>query len=424
MAKTSRLTVLSGLVVGLCSLASSGYTQNYAFNNGHWFDGEGFESRTVYVSDGIFSETKPDTLDRVFDLDGGYVVPPFAEAHNHNLDGDYGLEDQIQAYLRDGVLYAKMQSSIQTRVEQNRGLFDDKTSVDVVYAHAPITGTGGHPVKLRETFFDRGWFDGVFESKAEIEGQGYFIVDTPSDLDEIWPSLLANNPDFVKINLLHSEFYEERKNDPAYFGKKGLNPALLPIIIDRAHKDGFRVSTHIDTPTDFHNAVVAGVDEINHMPGRIADDSGLIAERDAELAAEKGIVVVTTASLISRRVKDDDPRLSHVRANMAANLRLLHDKGVTLAIGSDMFRDTSVGEAQYLKGLEVFSNLELLKIWVEKTPATIFPERRIGRLADGYEASFLALAGSPLDDFDNVGKIERRFKRGVELPDIADATTE
>ena len=42
--------------------------------------------------------------------------------------------------------------------------------------------------------------------------------------------------------------------------------------------------------------------------------------------------------------------------------------------------------------------------------------RRIGRLADGYEASFLGLNGNPLEDFANTARIGIRAKQGVMLP--------
>ena len=60
-------------------------------------------------------------------------------------------------------------------------------------------------------------------------------------------------------------------------------------------------------------------------------------------------------------------------------------------------------------------NLRLLKAWTETTPQAIFPERMIGVLADGYEASLLVLEGNPLEDFQNVRRIRRRFKRGNEI---------
>jgi imidazolonepropionase-like amidohydrolase len=65
--------------------------------------------------------------------------------------------------------------------------------------------------------------------------------------------------------------------------------------------------------------------------------------------------------------------------------------------------------------LGVFDNLSLLKIWCEVTPRTIFPHRKIGRLQEGYEASFLVLDGNPLENFAHVQAIRRRFKQGFPL---------
>jgi imidazolonepropionase-like amidohydrolase len=45
----------------------------------------------------------------------------------------------------------------------------------------------------------------------------------------------------------------------------------------------------------------------------------------------------------------------------------------------------------------------------------IFPQRRIGLLREGYEASFLAFEGNPLDDWRNIRRIRPRFKQGVEV---------
>jgi imidazolonepropionase-like amidohydrolase len=51
-------------------------------------------------------------------------------------------------------------------------------------------------------------------------------------------------------------------------------------------------------------------------------------------------------------------------------------------------------------------------MWCETTAETIFPKRKIGRLRDGYEASFLVLASNPLQEFDSTQKIEMRVKQG------------
>lgn len=69
-------------------------------------------------------------------------------------------------------------------------------------------------------------------------------------------------------------------------------------------------------------------------------------------------------------------------------------------------------EAMNLWSLKIFDNLTLLKMWCETTPATIFLDRRIGHLEEGYEASFLVLAKNPLEQFDHVKAITMRFKQG------------
>ena len=94
------------------------------------------------------------------------------------------------------------------------------------------------------------------------------------------------------------------------------------------------------------------------------------------------------------------------------NLKVLVKHGARLALGSDRYGQTPVDDVMYLQRLKVFSNLDLFKYWCESTPQMIFPNRRIGRLQDGYEASFLVLAGNPLSDFSQVKNIRMRFKQG------------
>lgn len=96
----------------LLSIAIGGSAQAAdAYINGKWVDDGQFVSRTVYVVEGKFSFTAPHEIDRTFDLTGRYVIPPFAEAHNHDLTSDFEPQERINEYLSDGVFYAKMQSA-------------------------------------------------------------------------------------------------------------------------------------------------------------------------------------------------------------------------------------------------------------------------------------------------------------------------
>ncbi|MBN8568982.1 MAG: amidohydrolase family protein [Ignavibacteria bacterium] len=381
--------------------------------NGNWFTGSAFENKTAWVNKGILSFTNENTKnDTIIDLTGKYVIPPFCEAHNHNLESEYKLNERISSYLKNGVFYVKHLSSIKKRVTPLMHHYNKPDGIDVSFAHAPLTATGGHPIALRKKFLDNGLFKGLFNTLEEIESHGYFIIDNPQDLESKWDKILSFEPDFIKINLLYSEEYEKRKDDTTYFGNKGLNPELVPEIVKKAHQNKLRVSAHVETAYDFQVAVEAGVDEIAHLPE--IDNGKPIRVVDAALAKEKGIIVVTTASLITK--KQDDPNYNQLVENISSNLKIFKTQGVKLAIGSDMYNDNSVGEFQFLYDLKIFSNLELLKMWCENSAMTTFPNRKIGYLKEGYEANFLVLNLNPLLDIKEINNsIILKVKQGMIL---------
>jgi hypothetical protein len=385
----------------------------YAFVNGQWFNGRTFEPRTTFSLNGLLTSTRPAHIDHTLDLSDAFIVPPFADAHNHNVGtGDEARDRQaIRRYLADGIFYVKIQGNLPLPAAARARLgLDTASGLDAVFAQgASLTATDGHPIALFEqVLLPQGQFPG--HTAETLRDVRYFTIDGPEDLDRKWSRVLGDSPDFIKVILLYSEEYEKRRTDRAYFGQKGLDPRLLPAIVMRAHSVGLRVSAHVATGADFRAAVAAGVDEIAHLPAVSEISAG-----DARLAAQRGIVVVTTyAVAVPSLIRIGAVREPDVRRVEAANLKLLRGAGVRLAIGSDNPSDTSVQEAMYLAGLEAFDNLELLRLWID-TARTIFPDRKIGALDEGYEASFLALEGNPLSAFENVRRIRLRVKQGVVL---------
>jgi hypothetical protein len=61
----------------------------YFFVNGQWFDGNGFTRETWYAVEGKLTQTRPAGPIEIIDLAGFYIVPPFGEAHNHNVEGEW-----------------------------------------------------------------------------------------------------------------------------------------------------------------------------------------------------------------------------------------------------------------------------------------------------------------------------------------------
>jgi hypothetical protein len=390
--------------------------KSYQFTNGQWFDGKKFRRRTVYSVDGIFKFQKPVLIDEVVDLKDGYVIPPFAEGHNHWLEPQR-VDEYIRDYLRDGVFYVKDEANLPFIVSQFRDKLNRPTSVDFISALQGFTASGGHPLEIIRQFQAIGILPKEW-SERDLNGKAVMIVNNANDIPGRWSLLLESKPDFVKVFLNYSGQNEARKDNPK---KTGLDPKYLPEIVRLAHGAGLYVSVHISTAADFHNAIVAGADEIAHLPfvdfdRELGNEHFLIREADAKLAAKRGTRVITTISWLEADLGDNPQQAEMARTQVVIpNLRLLKRYGVKLLVGSDQFRKTPLAEILLLSSLNVFTNLELLKISCEVTPQAIFPKRKIGFLRDGYEASFLVLDGNPLTKFETIKTIRLRFKQGYLL---------
>jgi imidazolonepropionase-like amidohydrolase len=232
---------------------------------------------------------------------------------------------------------------------------------------------------------------------------------------------MKGKPAFVKIFLLKSEEFAKRKDDPKYLYQRGLDPSLVPEIVRLAHTAGLRVSAHVETAGDFHNALAGGVDDIAHLPGIgfdpvLGKDRFLISEADARLAAERRVTIVTTLRWLEKEYSEKKEMAEQLKKEVIVpNLRLLKKHHVKILVGSDQFRETPLPETLFLAKLGVFTNLEILKMACEDTPRAMFADRRIGLLRDGYEASFLVLDRDPLADLTNLKSIQRRYKQGLPL---------
>jgi imidazolonepropionase-like amidohydrolase len=399
--------------------------RTYEFANGNWFDGKGFRRKVFYSINGFFSEKRPTKVDETLDLKGGYVVPPFADAHTHHFDSPRLIDQQIAIYLRDGVFYAKTQGNLRSGALKVADKVNVPTNVDVAYAHGTLTRTFGHGLEIFETMaLGLVPMTSVIEAnKARIaasrlrENDAYYIIDSAKDLDEKWKQILAGKPDFLKIYLLHSEKFKEtlEKIPDIKLGHIGLDPSLVPLIVKRAHAAGLRVSAHVESAADYRVALRAGVDEMAHLPGyyfTLDEDPAIyqLTEKDVTDTAKHRTWVIPTPNLPDSF--EDKTLLKKVEDVAKHNLKLLKRENARIAFGADSYMSTPVKYVLYIGKLGIFTNLEMLKIWCEDTPQTIFRNRKIGRLRKDYEASFLVLDKNPLEDLEAVKGIRLRFKQG------------
>lgn len=393
---TTMLILLAALVA-----PSAGPAAAIEFRNGHWLVDNDFRTMTVYSVEGRFTMERPVRVDSVVDLAGGWALPPFGDAHTHMIGDARDFAREIARYMSEGVLYMKNTNSTPRRSLDGRALVNRPGSIDVTYSFGGLTSPGGHPAFIYNFIIRDGQWPGW--TTADLDGQAYHALRDSADFAGRWAAIMEPRPDFLKLYLEGSE-----RHGTELPGPRGLDPALVPVIVRYARAAGLHTTAHVTSVHDVRVAVHAGVDELAHLPlERLTDD-------DVALLAAHGIRVVTT--VLSHRPGGRGAAMEAVHAD---NLRRLHAAGVTIAIGTDNDDSPVFTEADAVCRLGILDNAALLKIWTEGTAAAIHPERRIGRIEEGYEASFVLLEENPLEDFNAVRRVMLRVKQGDVLHGFA-----
>ena len=313
--------IFSALYIATTAQESTGTV--VAYINGQWFDGTRFAPRTMWVSNDRFVN-RPNRVDSTVDLAGGYVVPPFGEAHNHNVEPSPVFDALVRRYLRAGVFYVQDPNNLPRGRNELVGRVNTRESIDVTFSNGGLTGPEGHPKEIADRNITRGAW-----TAADGDGGFFYTVADRPQLDRAWTKLRSTRPDFVKAYLLYSDEYAARLSDAATAGWRGLDPRLLPDVVRLAHAANLRVVVHVESAADFHTAVEAGVDQIAHIPGfrgdermQLPDPSRFaISRADARAAARRQIAVITTLAGLAE-VKDVMFRESLSRL-LKANLTVL-----------------------------------------------------------------------------------------------------
>jgi len=428
------------------SFSTHSAQKNYEYTNGKWFDGNSFQDTTFYVKHGLLTKTRPPHVDDVINLEGQFVLPPFGEAHTHNVEGPWNIDQTIQTYLRHGVFYVKNLNNIREFSEQIQNKINIPQSIDVAFAHAGLTSPNNHPINLYENVLRLHRYEAIIGKKKQgwFNNRAYFVIDSHQDIEQTWSKIISGKPDFLKIYVGHASNFDTSFDSAQSHFHRGLHDHLIAPIVTRAHTSGLRVSAHVETAKDFRHAVQSGVDEIAHTPGWYITTVNLaqktvLQKQDAKLAFQHNVTVVSTTVAgafppaghqqlqdhVSPHAHEPNARAEHQETHRQQiqqtaqkiqrdNLQLLYEQGVKIAIGSD-HAETSLAEALHLHNLKVFDSLTLLKLWCENTAEAIFPDRKIGKLREGYEASFIVLHGNPIHDFRQVRHITLRITQGIPL---------
>jgi imidazolonepropionase-like amidohydrolase len=422
-----------GLAVGLigpltevrAQAGASAQQSSCQFVNGLWFDGKDFKRRTIYSAHGSLTHKKPAKVDEVIDLEGGYVIPPFAEAHSHKLDLKSELAEQESRFIKEGTMYVMVLTNGASNAASNRLRYNRPDTLDVLYANGGITETGQHPSFAYERIYSgiaEWWMPDnmkTIQASRKQENNSYWFFDSVDDVNKKWSSYLASKPDLVKIYLL-----DVKNNAPT---QKSISEEVAAEVVKKAHAAGLRVAAHIETFDDLRIGIKIGVDIFAHMPhynyffAKSEPAQPVFTHQELKAILKRRIVLIPTLSLNEEHaiVRDasnnyqgrfDEVRFNQVVEFQKKTIRTLQNAGFVFATGSD--RDSVIPELIYWVKNKIFDSSFTLNAATAVTPQVMYPGRKVGSLKEGYEASFLVLGGNPLQDFEQIKNIRMRVKQG------------
>ena len=396
--------------------------------NGRVWTGSNFEERIIYISQGRFVDQEPDWIDVTIDAQEKFLVPPFGDYHTHIFDGEYAqVADSI--FLSKGIFFSQDLVNDPVGRKRNESFLKRSETVDIAFANGCLTSDFGHPIEGYERMAlginwprTDGQRDSIRNSRL-MEGRTYHIVNRASDLPEVMNRLLSSQPNLIKVILWNSIEYTESADFPV--ANKGLDPSLIPAILEYGNRYNLPVVAHVHTEDDFRIAMDKGLRYFAHAPlygygvnGQVSADYPRLSGETRDLLEQKEVVVNPTLYRTFKNIQflPDARKLTEEQQRWIKDfhrqlLTDLKDSGAAIVAGADSPGLDGVDEVIYYQHLGVFSPSELLKMLIQ-TSTYIFPDRKIGRIAEGYEANLLLLDKNPLENIENATSIKLHIKGG------------
>lgn len=250
----------------------------YVIPNCHIFRGEDTSElmthQTIYVEDGIISEiTNAQEVIKegyeVIEANGKYVMPGLINLHVHlfgsgkpsKMLGGGGLQKQVLSFCKTKagrkVLLKILRGNLETIV--NSGVTTIRSVGDFYYSDVEIRDL----INQHKITGPRLFVSGPAITVPQGHGDGTFAI-TATSTDDLQALVRKNKEekvDLIKICVTGGVMDATKKGEP---GEVKMDLAQTKAVCQEAHKLGYQVASHTESPEGVIIALEGGVDTIEH----------------------------------------------------------------------------------------------------------------------------------------------------------------
>ncbi|KEQ29713.1 amidohydrolase family protein [Pedobacter antarcticus] len=360
----------------------------------------------------------------LLDLSGYTVLPGLIDAHTHLLfreelkpHMDYSAQSLLKTLTMEGDAYRAIYGTVRANAYLQEGitavqdLGNSGQFADIALMNAIDNGLVPGP-RMRSSgpglASEGGQLPGVIYKHRHLADDEYRIV---NGRDEIIKAVRENVNQGATVIKIFADNVPNRTS---------LSVQEMESAVKEAHRYGLRVTAHATDAESIHNAVLAGVDGIEH--GYNVQDSTL------QLMAKRGVILVPTDgdstvmanyARIAYPGEDSSADMASYLKRLAKRLNRAIKMGVTIAAGSDDYIDVNLPYGLPSKHTLIgyheagVSIPDVLKFATVNAAKQLNWEKRIGIIRKGYLADIIAVDINLENDINSILQVHFVMKDGV-----------